>query len=383
MERIISLFLSVISMFSQFFGLAGSSSYEKLNTLSDFSDLLTKKKEIISEYHIGELSHEIWNENSVFKINDSAVLYKDKDKDFVILNLSDIHFEDYGYRSVFSLDGETSIRRLVASTAPDLITLSGDIVCGKSDIYSIKRITDMMEGFGIPWAPIFGNHDDEANCDLDYLCDIMMKSPHCLLKKGDPSMGRGNYIVNIAEKNNNGNDRIVSSLIFMDSHHNQPNEVQQKWYKWAADGINNATNGNSDISVFMHIPLPEYQYLIDAGWDKKKKCWKKEFNGYGSFHENVACERDSYGEPVQRGFFEILKQTGTKYVFCGHDHMNNYSAEYEGIRLTYMMKLGYGSGFQIGFNGGTVIEISSSGINSIKHYTLTYGPKIMIENIKL
>lgn len=383
MDKITAILVSLITMFTQFFGLAGSADYKKQTNISEWVKLLTNKKDVISESYSGETSSEQWNEDSVFDISECATIYKDKNKNFTILNLSDIHFEDFGYRSVFSLDGETSIRRLVASVSPDLITLTGDIVCGESDIYSIKRITDLFESFGIPWAPVFGNHDDEANCDLDYLCDIMMKSPHCLMRKGDPAMGRGNYIVNIAEKDNDDNDTILSSLIFMDSHHNQPNELQQKWFRWAAEGINNATNGNSEISVFMHIPIPEFQYAIDEGWDNTSKCWKKEFNGYGSFHETVACERDTNGMPLQRGFFDVIKSTGTKFVFCGHDHMNNYSVEYKGVRLTYTMKLGYGSGFQFGFNGGTVIDISSNGIKNIKQYTLTFGPRITIENIKL
>ena len=31
----------------------------------------------------------------------------------------------------------------------------------------------------------------------------------------------------------------------------------------------------------------------------------------------------------------------TTGVFCGHDHYNNYSIEYKGIRLTYGMSIDY------------------------------------------
>lgn len=61
-----------------------------------------------------------------------------------------------------------------------------------------------MESFGIPWAPIFGKHDDEGNCDLNFIADTMLTAPNCILKKGDPEMGVGNYIINIAEENNDG-----------------------------------------------------------------------------------------------------------------------------------------------------------------------------------
>ncbi len=40
--------------------------------------------------------------------------------------------------------------------------------------------------------------------------------------------------------------------------------------------------------------------------------------------------------------FDTAKELGsTKAMFCGHDHYNNMSLEYEGIRLTYGMSIDY------------------------------------------
>ena len=259
--------------------------------------------------------------------------------------------------------------------------MTGDIVCGEASYYSIQRITDLMESFGVPWAPVFGNHDDEANCDLNFLAETMMKSPHCLMKKGDSRMGVGNYIINIAEKDGD-KINICESIFMMDSHHNQPNELQQKWFKRAADGIKRLSDGRAEISVYMHIPIPEYMIAYDEARDTENKKWRDGYNAYGAQHESVACERDADGNPVQRGFFDILKENGnTKYVFCGHDHMNNYSIDYQGIRLTYLMKLGLSSGFQPFFDGGTVITVGSDGINRITHKISILGALFNIADI--
>ncbi len=385
MERIIALLTAMFTIVLQVFGSATSESYQQKTDLKGALDALKNKDAIIAEYHEGEPSTDVWSPETEFSLNDVTTLYKEKDKDFVILNLADIHFEDYGYRALYSLDGEMLIKRVVADAQPDLIVLSGDIVCGdeSSTLFSIERITDLMESFRIPWAPVFGNHDDEANCDLNFLADVMMSSPHCLMKKGDPAMGVGNYIVNIAEKNDDGTERIVESLFFMDSHHSQPNETQRQWVKWASDGINALTDNGAEISLFMHIPLPEYQTAYDEAWDADKKQWRDGYDAYGALHETICCDHNPDGTPADQGMFAILKEAGTvKYVFCSHDHMNDFSINYQGIRLTYCMKLGRGSGYQFGFNGATTIRIGNTGVCRITHKTATYGPLIPIVDIK-
>lgn len=380
MKSIMAVLLSACTVFSQLFGFAGSTEYEKQTSLKDSLHVLFNKKEVCSQYHSGTVSEDIWTAEDRYSFENTVVLQKDKDRDFKILTLSDIHFSDYGYRAFLSVFNVIKIKRLVANTKPDLIIITGDIVCDNktSDYYSIKRITDLMESFGVPWAPVFGNHDDESNCDLNFLAETMMKSPHCLMKKGDPEMGVGNYIVNIAE-----GDRVVESLVLMDSHHNIPNEKQTQWFKWAAEGINTLTENGAEISLYMHIPLPEYELAYEEAWNTEKHKWNEGFDAAGSSHESVCCAHDENGNAYRSELFKAIKESGTaKYVFCGHDHMNNFSINYEGVRLTYLMKLGKGSGFQIGFDGGSVITVGSTGINRITHKTLSFGPIVNIVDVK-
>ena len=39
--------------------------------------------------------------------------------------------------------------------------------------------------------------------------------------------------------------------------------------------------------------------------------------------------------------FERARELGCEAMFCGHDHYNNMSLEYEGVRLTYGMSIDY------------------------------------------
>ena len=369
----------------QIFGTATNEDYRQKTDLKGALEALRNKDAVIAQFHTGEPSADVWSPEETFRPEDCATLYKEVGKDFVILNLADVHFEDYGYRALYSLDSEMIIKRVVADAQPDMIVLSGDIVCGdgSSTLFSIQRITDLMESFRIPWAPIFGNHDDEANCDLNFLADVMMSSPHCLMKKGDPSLGVGNYIVNVAERSGDSAERIVESLFLMDSHHSQPNEKQIEWFRWASDGVNKTTGNSAEISLFMHIPLPEYQTAYNAAWDEDAKKWRDGYDAYGALHEKICCDRDAEGNPRDIGFFDAIKDCGTaKYVFCSHDHMNDFSVNYQGIRLTYCMKLGRGSGYQFGFNGATSIRVGQDGIHRITHKTAAFGPLLPIVDVQ-
>ncbi len=384
MDKLFAIIVSLYTAISLFLGTAGSADYEKTTGLKEAIDALFSKKEILNTKYVGDVSTYTWDPYDSFTLDDTVILTKEKGKDFVILNLTDTHFADYGYRAFTAFDVETKIKTLVASVKPDLITVSGDIVCTDSTYYAVRRFTDLMESFGIPWAPFFGNHDDEGNCDLNFLADIMMSAPNCVMSKGDPEMGVGNYIINIAEEKGDGTLNIVESLIIMDSHHSQANEKQVEWFRWAADGINKISDNNAEISLMFHIPLPEYQYAYDAAWDSEKKCWREDYNAFGECNEKICCERNADGEPLQRGFFDAIKKSGSaKYVFCGHEHLNNFSIEYEGVRLTYCLKIGMSSGYKFSFSGGTEIRIGDEGINRISHKSVAFGPVITLENIAI
>ena len=49
-----------------------------------------------------------------------------------------------------------------------------------------------------------------------------------------------------------------------------------------------------------------------------------------------------YSSAIPDTLFETMLELGGKHgTFCGHDHVNNFSIEYKGIRLTYGMSIDY------------------------------------------
>lgn len=81
--------------------------------------------------------------------------------------------------------------------------------------------------------------------------------------------------------------------------------------------------------------------------------------------------RHEYGgwSPQSNGFFDLIKEKGsTKNVLCGHDHVNDYSILYQGVRLTYTLKVGAGCYWEPELNGGTVLTVDGSGSASVAHH---------------
>ena len=296
--------------------------------------------------------------------NNPVLLQKKKGRDFIILNITDIHYSDYDIRLPMSMVAAHTIKKLVKDVKPDLITVTGDTVCGKSGYFSLMRFIDMMESFSVPWAPIFGNHDDETNCDKFYQAREMMKAPHCLMQMGNPDFGCGNYCVCIKDEN-----ETVEALIMTDSKGGQMKDNLREWVIEKGKSLD-----AKETAVMMHIPLPEYQAAYDEAWDKDKKCWNDGFEAKGEQHEKICCQRDKEGNPCYKGTLEKLKEIPSlKHIICGHEHLNDWSILYNGIRLTYTLKVGEGSGHRKEFDGGTVITIGDNGIKSIVNRTKSRG----------
>ena len=312
------------------------------------------------------------------------VLQKQKDKKFTILNLTDTHLyhEDWsGEKGELLRD---TVAYLIDRAKPDLITISGDLAwAGQYESYEL--FADWIEGYGIPWAPVFGNHDDQDGYEaVSRAADILLARKNCLLEKGDPALGCGPYVIGIEEEG-----RMVHGVILMDSHdrkpwvddkgeeHNEWAELipeQFPWYRRQVDELK--ALGADETSLIMHIPIYTYRDAIKAalkeGVDAKAisfyngeqvGCWNQGYeDSFGVYREGIC----SY--PADNGFFEeILAGGTTKTVISGHDHTNTFGVKYKGVRLLYALKSGWGSYYNPLINGGTVLTIDSDGRMEAEH----------------
>ena len=336
---------------------------------------------------------------------------------FRILNLADVQLGEADvrrsneeYRSFVE-----STARLVAASSPDLITLTGDQTNNGSP-YVVQAIGEVVDSYGIPWAPVFGNHDcDHPKNSLRSQADVYQSFANCLFTEGPAGLNRvlesgedsiGNYVINLV-KIDGGNFTVVRSLIFMNTGSNEKykasdypgqrrygsfryaylNRNQIEWYKQMASSAQAYGGGSPvEVGIFVHIPVFGYVYAASAAmrppadiydtwlWTKgtgvisyeqsfRDDVWLPGYeDSYGVAHDEIC------GPPYDEGMFAAMKDTGvTDFIIAGHDHANNFNIRYDGINFVYGMKTGKGSYYEPSMIGGTVITISADGSASFEN----------------
>lgn len=309
-----------------------------------------------------------------------GILTKTPGKDFTVLNLTDIHWDivawmpgNEEYETVVS-----TIRELIDRTRPDLITVSGDLSWGMA-VESYVAVADLLDSFGIPWAPVWGNHDYEKSEVTQAAVAEFARRPLCLFEAGDPALGCGNYTLAIEEEG-----RTVAGLIMADTHKNatftdEKGEEKGTWgrlYPNQLDWIREQGRLlGVDTALIQHIPIYGYQEAFRAafreGLDPKAvtlaqsltgSCWNPGYEAsQGVQHEGIC----SY--PLDEGALDACLDAGIKAIIVGHDHNNNWIIPHRGIRFVFSLKTGPGCYWKPFLNGGTVIKITSQGIGDIYH----------------
>lgn len=302
---------------------------------------------------------DVWSENRIFDINEIPSVKKEKGKDFVILNLTDIQLsdiEDFFHKRTIKKE----IDYLVREAKPDLITLTGDQTWSNENLISLTSIIGWLESYNIPYAPVFGNHDygneyDSAVASLNYCCELYENAEHCLFKRGYSNLGcLGNYAVNVVE-----DGKIYKTLYMIDAGYNDEITSEQiGWIKWTADGIKTENGGkHSEGMCFMHKPIPEF---ASAYYSYQK--------GESQSSTKVLVDSSLYGIKGN-DFYSVAKSCKIKYYTAGHQHTNTFSIDYDGSIFTFALKTGelsyYYDDGETNYNGATVFTLGET--DSVKN----------------
>jgi len=272
------------------------------------------------------------------------------DGTFRIVQFADVHWT-WG----FGDDRKSGrlMRAVLDEEKPDLVVYTGDNITGGAPLpsRSLRQVTAPCAERKIPWAAVFGNHDDEGYISRERQMKSMRALPYCLASAGPAGVdGVSNYVLSVAASKNK--DARAALLYFFDSlsymqyqgekRYNFIQPAQLKWYEGESAQFR-AANGGQPLPAlaFFHIPFPEYNLAWDSG------------NAIGHKNEGVG---DS---PVNSGLFKVMKEMGdVMAVFVGHDHVNDYISEVDGIYLGYGRGTGYGTYGKEGYpRGARVIEL--------------------------
>lgn len=205
------------------------------------------------------------------------------------------------------------IGKVLDDEKPDLVVLSGDQVNGDTAPDAQTAIFKYAELFikrKIPYATIFGNHDDEKTLGRAPQMQLIESLPYSLSEAGPEEIaGVGNYYVEVLARGSSKHSALT--LYLLDTHAYSPDEKafhgydwlkrnQIEWFKSTAEGLKKAhreyTHVHMDLA-FIHIPLPEY---------------REEGNTI------VGASKEGVTAPVfNSGFRDALVEEGVVMVSCG------------------------------------------------------------------
>lgn len=298
-----------------------------------------------------------WNQFEDFDIS-SLDTVEVTGEEFKILQLTDLHY----WMPHKAKATDNVVKTLVEQNQPDMIVITGDSVFGPANLVYVPHIIDLMESFEIPWAIVYGNHDSEGKADKFWVGEKYEEAEHCLYHNGPYNIGgTGNYVVNLTK-----DGEPFYSLVMMDSNMYMEYDGKQEyacfelgqvsWYEYMITNLQ--ANGYDKSMMFFHIPLVEYGIAYDE-WEKGGF---DESTGFGEKRE------EECNSPCNTGMFGMIKKLGsTTHTFCGHDHVNNYSVEYDGVVLSYGLKSSSQFYHDDDMIGGTLITIDTERNVEIEH----------------
>ncbi|GAB2554070.1 metallophosphoesterase family protein [Gracilibacillus alcaliphilus] len=268
---------------------------------------------------------------------------------FKILQLTDLHFGELPHNKE---DQQTLalIKEKTAEVQPDLIVVTGDLMWSADTKHSDKTFEALISFFNGLETPItitYGNHDTEASVSRSDLRKLEEGLVNPVEKKQSFIVeDRESYCIEIRD----GEDKLCHVLYVIDSGAEDPLQIgtyefvhpkQVNWFYETAENYRTEQPDREDF-VFLHIPIPEYE----EAWQKGR--------AVGYKYEGVCSPA------VNTGLFtSMLLDKQVKGIFCGHDHDNDYEADYHGIKFCFGRVTGFNCYGELS-RGGRVIELQAN-----------------------
>jgi len=310
-------------------------------------------------------------ENKLAELSVDFVVDIETGRDPVILHITDPQIIDSSQaRTAERLDDEQAkywakdqmsercfdyLREMVANTNPDLILITGDLVYGSFDDAgtSFQEFVRVMEGFEIPWAPVFGNHDNESEKGVDWQCQQLENAEYCLFEQKNLT-GNGNYSIGITQ-----GGKLKRVIFMLDSNGcsamseaTQKNEHfrsavgfgedQIEWYTDVATRINRVTDDMKYTFAF-HIQPEIFRTAISRYGMINENTKNNHVNidttpnrretDFGYMGSNLKSTWDA-----DFSVYNGMRALGADTILVGHEHCNSASVVYDGVRLQYGQK---------------------------------------------
>ncbi len=305
-----------------------------------------------------------------------------KDGKFNILMISDFHAGNQ-----FNPKLVTGIEALVKETNPDLVLVGGDQCLNKDSVDEMHdylgEIMEPINSRNIPWAHVFGNHDNETKIPVSVQEEAYERFPNCVASAGPEEVsGTGNYVLPVLSSKD---DTVAFNVWGLDSHreytdyfeafdmdpcvvklpdtyamgqnHAEPFFDQIMWYYQTSLAMEKENGKKIPAIMYMHVPVPEFVVVAKNPEECSMRGNMRELPGVSELNTGL--------------FMACLQRGDVKGIFCGHEHLNDFQGEYCGITLAYDCCVGYNMSTHDDLRGGRVITLDEkSGTFTTKHIKL-------------
>lgn len=308
---------------------------------------------------------------------------------FKIALFADLHFGEDAWTNWGPLQDVHSTKvmsSILDQEKPDFVIYLGDVITANNiPIANASLYWDQAlsppKNRSIPWATVFGNHDDahfvwppewfsdsglpplkcsslvssspEGNCGFMgttrlQLMDFETESSTLSFSENGPRNlwpSVSNYVVKISSSDNT--ESPVAYLYFLDSGGGSYPEVistaQAKWFNSTSQKIN--PDSRVPEIIFWHIPSEAYKTVAPSGMINKP-C-------VGSINKETVASQEA-----EHGIMKALEaRPSVQAVFVGHNHGLDWCCPYKTFWLCFARHSGYG-GYGNWARGARILEIS-------------------------
>lgn len=289
---------------------------------------------------------------------------------------------------------ETVIKR----EDPDLVLFAGDnsLSCTTQTVLRnyLTAMTGYLEENQIPWAHVYGNHDDEGALSREKQQVVYEEFAYCMSQAGPEDIkGVGNYVIPVYSSDESRTDPVFAvwgldsgsyvtdkglagrqATLNRTMYQGQSGTTyaympftQIRWYYNTSEEIEAYAGHKVPGMAFFHIPLQEFYEI----WLNKDQ------TGTEGTKQDPVC-----AGPLNSGMFTaMIERDDIKAVVCGHDHINDYAGEFCGIQLCYASNIGYDTYHDDSMMGGRVLVIKEKNPDKIETY-MSYVSGVNLKQLK-
>ena len=279
------------------------------------------------------------------------------DRTFKIVGFGDVHWHDNSEKDQQTLQ---VMETVVAAEKPDFVVYTGDN--SVSDTLGVVRkgyqqLTKPVVRRRIPWAVALGNHDAEkGGLSRQEVFRSILDQPGNLSRLGPADIhGVSNFILPVMDR---AGKNPAALLYILDSNatfkqggldtYDWIHQDQIQWYRQASEFYRQQNQGQFLPSyAFFHIPLPEFSLFFTNS------------STVGVKQEDVCCSAINCGLCAT-----ILEHHDLKAIFCGHDHVNEFITEFDGLWLGYVRGISYNTYGKEGYLKGARVIVLQEGKSS-------------------